>query len=204
VRLAGLRPHCEACSGVGGRETIEIEHRFGDETQWDWFHRRAPWGGTTNVLLGTLSHSGHLRGVLSDRTDQPHLVEAMDGVIRRLGGSTRIWRTDRLATVIVPGTRDVQASFAPVAKHYGTIVEPCPPRRGNRKGVVEAAVRYACGRWRAHDVGNDVRNGPAEPRPILLHRPRSRGRICSGTAGGSGWSHRCSPWATEPSASGPR
>ena len=50
--------------------------------------------------------------------DQPHLIEAMDAVLRRLGGTTRIWRTDRLATVIVPGTRDVQASFAPVAKHY--------------------------------------------------------------------------------------
>jgi hypothetical protein len=34
-----------------------------------------------------------------------------------------------------------------VAKHYGAIVEPCPPRRGNRKGVVEAAVKFACGRW---------------------------------------------------------
>jgi transposase len=147
VRLAGLRPHCEACAGVSGRETIEIEHPPGDETQWDWFERRAPWGGTANVLLGTLSHSGRVRGVLAERTDQPHLVEAMDGVLRRLGGSTRIWRTDRLATVIVPGTRDVQASFAPVAKHYGAIVEPCPPRRGNRKGVVEAAVRFACGRW---------------------------------------------------------
>jgi transposase len=147
IRLAGLRPHCEACSGVSGRETIEIEHAPGEETQWDWFERRAPWGGTANILLGTLSHSGRFRGVLSQRTDQPHLVEAMDGVLRRLGGSTRIWRTDRLATVIVPGTGDVQASFAPVAKHYGAIVEPCPPRRGNRKGVVEAAVRYACGRW---------------------------------------------------------
>jgi transposase len=147
VRLAGLRPHCEACSGVRGRETIEIEHPPGEEAQWDWFHRRAPWGGTANILLGTLSHSGRFRGVLADRTDQPHLIEAMDGVLRRLGGSTRIWRTDRLATVIVPGTRDVQVSFAPVAKHYGAIVEPCPPRRGNRKGVVEAAVRFACGRW---------------------------------------------------------
>ena len=58
-----------------------------------------------------------------------------------------MWRVDRLATVIVPGTRDVQPSFAPVAKHYGAIVEPCPPRRGNRKGSVESAVRYTCGRW---------------------------------------------------------
>src|SRR6266566_4693068 len=29
IRLAGLRPHCEACAGVKGRETIEIEHPAG-------------------------------------------------------------------------------------------------------------------------------------------------------------------------------
>jgi transposase len=148
VRKAGLRPHCEACAGVRGRETIEIQHPPGEEIQWDWFERRrAPWGGTAYILLGTLSHSGRVRGVLAESMDQAHLVEAMDAVLRRLGGTARVWRTDRLATVIVPGSRDVQPSFAPVAKHYGAIVRPCPPRRGNRKGVVEAAVRYLCGRW---------------------------------------------------------
>ena len=55
IRLAGLRPHCEACAGVKGRDTIEIEHPPGEEIQWDWFERRnAPWGGTAYVLLGTL------------------------------------------------------------------------------------------------------------------------------------------------------
>jgi transposase len=39
--------------------------------------------------------------------------------------------------VIRPGTKDVQTTFAPMAKHYGAVVEPCPPRRGNRKGAVE-------------------------------------------------------------------
>jgi transposase len=148
LRLAKLRPQCEACAGVGGREYTEIEHAPGDETQWDWFERRhAPWGETAYVLLGSLSASGRTRGVLAASMDQPHLIEAVDGVLRRLGGTTRVWRTDRLATVIVPGTRKVQATFAPVAKHYGAIVEACPPRRGNRKGVVESAVRFACGRW---------------------------------------------------------
>jgi len=148
VRRAGLRPHCEPCAGVRGRLTIEIEHPPGEEIQWDWFERRgAPWGGTAYVLLGTLPHSSRVRGVLAESMDQPHLVEAMDGVLRRLGGTARDWRTDRLATVIVPGSRDVQPSFAPVAKHYGAVVRPCPPRRGNRKGAVEASVRYLCGRW---------------------------------------------------------
>ena len=66
--------------------------------------------------------------------------------MRRLGGTAREWRTDRLATVIVPGTADVQASFAPVAKHYGAIVDPCPPRRGTAKGP-SSAGEVLCGRW---------------------------------------------------------
>jgi transposase len=148
VRAAGLRPHCEACHGVKGRDTIEIDHPPGEEIQWDWFERRnAPWGATAYVLLGTLPHSGRIRGVLAEKMDQAHLIEAMDAVLRRLGGTAHVWRTDRLATVIVPGTRDVQASFAPVAKHYEAIVEPCPPRRGNRKGSVESSVRFCSGRW---------------------------------------------------------
>lgn len=148
IRVAGLRPHCEACSGVTGRDTIDIPHPPGAEIQWDWFERRrAPWGGVGYVLLGTLPHSGRSRGVIASAMDQAHLVEAMDGVLHRLGGTARHWRVDRMATVIVPGTADVQASFAPVAKHYGAIVVPCPPRRGNRKGSVEAGVRFATGRW---------------------------------------------------------
>jgi len=85
------------------------------------------------VLLGTLSHSSRVRGVLAPSLDQAHLVEAMDAVLRRLGGTARDWRTDRLATVIVPGTADVQPSFAPVARHYGVTIRPCPPRRGTAK-----------------------------------------------------------------------
>jgi transposase len=148
IRSRGLRPHCEACQGVKGRDTIEIAHPAGEEIQWDWFERRrAPWGSTAYVLLGTLPHSGRIRGVFSEQMDQAHLIEAMDKVMRRLGGTAHVWRTDRLTTVITPGTRDVQPSFAPVAKHYGAIVEPCPPRRGNRKGSVESSVRFTSGRW---------------------------------------------------------
>jgi transposase len=176
LRLTGLRPHCEACAGVSGRDTIEIAHPPGEEMQWDWFERRnAPWGGTCYVLLGTLPHSSRVRGVIAESLDQPHLVEAIDQVLRRHGGTPRVWRTDRLATVIVPGSRDVQPSFAPVARYYGVAVEPCPPRRGNRKGAVESSVRYVCGRWwrtmtaatpeQAQASLDTFCTGPADARP---------------------------------------
>ena len=63
LRRAGLRPHCEPCAGVSGRPTIEIDHPAGAEMQWDWFERRkAPWGGTADVLLGTRSLADELGG----------------------------------------------------------------------------------------------------------------------------------------------
>lgn len=131
-----------------GRDHADIEHPAGEEIQWDWFERRrAPWGGTAYVLLGPLAHSGRVRGQLCESMDQPHLIEAMDSIMRKLGGTARVWRVDRMATVVDPSTGDIQASFAPVAKHYGATIAPCPPRRGNRKGVVESAVRFVSGRW---------------------------------------------------------
>src|SRR5664280_638803 len=71
IRTKGLRPHCEACRGVVGRDTIEIDHPPGEEIQWDWFERRrAPWGGTAYVLLGTLPCSSRTRGG-AGRVDGP-------------------------------------------------------------------------------------------------------------------------------------
>ena len=58
-----------------------------------------------------------------------------------------MWRFDRMATVCDPGSGRVTASFAGVAKHYGVSVAICPPRRGNRKGVVEKVNHTAAQRW---------------------------------------------------------
>jgi hypothetical protein len=81
--------------------------------------------------------------------DSPHLIDGLDRVTRALGGCTIAWRFDRMATVINPESGRVQASFSAVAKHYGVAVRPCPPRRGNRKGVVEKANHVAAQRfWR--------------------------------------------------------
>lgn len=150
LRERNLRPRCEACEGVKGRATVDIEHPPGAEIQWDWVELGVcPWDPTEEVflLVGSLSYSSKTRGWLSYGTDQPHLIEGIDAVLRRLGGTAKTWRTDRMATVINPATDRLQASFAPVAKHYGVTVVPCPPRRGNRKGVVEKNIDFLTQRW---------------------------------------------------------
>jgi len=148
VRARGLRPHCEPCSASNGRAHVDIPHPSGEEIQWDWLELpAAPWGAPVYVLVGSLSHSGRFRAWLSESMDQAHLVVGLDEVLRRLGGTARDWRVDRMATVIRPGTNEVQASFVPVAKHYGVNVVPCPPRHGNRKGVVEKNNDFITQRW---------------------------------------------------------
>ena len=148
VRERDLRPHCEPCQSSTGRATVEIEHPAGEEIQWDWLElTETPWGQKAYVLVGALSHSSRCRGWFSESDDQAHLVEGMNEILRRHGGTPPIWRVDRMATVIKPGTADVQRSFVPVAKHYGATVAPCPPRHGNRKGVVEKAIHYITQGW---------------------------------------------------------
>jgi transposase len=152
IRTHGVRPHCEPCAASKGRDAAIISHPAGEETQWDWVELPDPpvsWGvgGQAHLLVGSLAHSGQWRAVLAESEDFPHLIEALDRVTRKLGGLTRRWRFDRMATVCSPSSGTVSAAFAQAAKHYAVAVDLCPPRHGNRKGVVEKANHSAAQRW---------------------------------------------------------
>ncbi len=152
LRAHRLRPHCEPCSASTGRDHTVIEHPPGEEVQWDWVELPDPpaaWqaGPHAHLLVGALSSSGRWRAVLAETEQHAHLVEALHAVSGRLGGLPRAWRFDRMATVANPNTGRVTASFAAVAKHYAVQVALCPPRHGNRKGVVEKANHSAAQRW---------------------------------------------------------
>ena len=140
LRLAGLRPHCEACAGVTGRDTIEIDHPPGEEIQWDWFERRqAPWGGTAYVLLGTLPHSSRVRGVIAESLDQPHLIEAIDG------GAAPPWRH-------AAGLAHRPAGHGDRARHPRRAAQLRAGGQALRRGrgAVPAAARQPQGRGRVH------------------------------------------------------
>ncbi|APE12768.1 helix-turn-helix domain-containing protein (plasmid) [Rhodococcus pyridinivorans] len=152
IRQRKLRPVCQACACATDRPNAVIDHPAGAETQWDWVELPNPpaswgWGKTAYLLVGSLAHSGRWRGVLAPAMTQPHLIDGLDRICRKLGGLTHTWRFDRMSTVCYPDSGKVTASFAGVAKYYGVLVAICPPRSGNRKGVVEKSNHTAAQRW---------------------------------------------------------
>ena len=65
IRELGLRPVCECCKAGAVKLTVGLEHEPGEELQLDWLElSETPWGAKAYVLVGALSHSGQLRGVL--------------------------------------------------------------------------------------------------------------------------------------------
>ena len=103
IRQRGLRPTCEACALVTERANAVIEHPPGEETQWDWVELPNPpdewgWGSTAFLLVGSLAHSGKWRGYLAPDMTRPQVIAGIDRITRRLGGVTKSWRFDRMAT----------------------------------------------------------------------------------------------------------
>ncbi|MFN8205254.1 MAG: IS21 family transposase [Solirubrobacteraceae bacterium] len=151
LRRLQLRPTCQVCEHRRGDSvTVEIDHPAGEEIQWDWLElapEDVPWGEPAFVLVGALSHSGRFRAVVCEQMTFGHLAEAMHQVLVALGGTPRVWRTDRMATIVIPGTDRLTVDAAQAAKHYGVEIAVCPPRRAQRKGVVEAAIKYLTRSW---------------------------------------------------------
>ena len=200
IRERELRPVCEECRSSTERPNAIIEHPPGAETQWDWLdlpdppqswewgRRRICWSGRWRIRAS--GAAGCRRARISRTWSRPG------------PGVPSPWRGDRYVAVrpdghgLRPGSGRVTASFAAVAKHYGVSVAICPPRRGNRKGVVEKANHTAAQRW-WRTLPDDVtrRAGPSRCRPVrgaarrhpdARHRRRQvhrRRRRASRTAG---------------------
>jgi transposase len=149
LRRLQLRPLCLVCQQRRGRApTVEIDHPAGEEIQWDWLELYdTPWGEPAFVLVGALSHSGRFRAVFCEQMTFGHLAGALHEILTGLGGTPHVWRVDRMATAVVPGTDRLNPQFAQMAKHYGADVAVCPAHRPQRKGVVEAAIKFIGQRW---------------------------------------------------------
>jgi transposase len=149
LRATGLRPVCLVCQQRrGNAPTTEIDHPAGEEIQWDWLELpNTPWEQPAYLLVGALSHSGRFRAVFCEQMTLGHLAGAAHEILLGLGGTSLVWRVDRMATAVIPDTDRLNPQFAQLAKHYGVDVAICPAYRPQRKGVVEAAIKFIGGRW---------------------------------------------------------
>ncbi|KJK56705.1 Mu transposase domain-containing protein [Saccharothrix sp. ST-888] len=167
LRRHRVRPPCELCRPDRHRGDGSARHRSDEAVRFEWLRLPDPpahWGYEEHALLLTASLPGrdHWRGVVAESADFPELLEAVDQLLRRMGGTTGRWQFDRTPAVCCPTTGRVTPAFAEAARYYGAEVDirPAdrsdPPGRSARSGwsarsgredEAEEAGRRAVRRW---------------------------------------------------------
>ena len=113
LRRLGLRPVCEVCKRGGHRLTVELAHEPGRSCNWiGSSSRRRPGANRAMCLSGrSPTRVGSAPSSAGARTSA-RLAGALDELLRRFGGSARSWRTDRMASVVEPGSGRLRAEAA--------------------------------------------------------------------------------------------
>lgn len=142
LRTHLTRPACGCCRPGTDRPVCGTV----EDVQFDWVQLPAPpveWdcGARAYVLVGSLTRSGRWRAGLAAADDLPHYVEAVDQVLRRLGGTGARWLFDRTPPVCSPAGK-VAATFHEIATYYGASIAirpqtgPSVPAARARRAVV--------------------------------------------------------------------
>ncbi|MGW2253179.1 Mu transposase domain-containing protein [Kitasatospora sp. NPDC001660] len=136
------RPRCGLCHPGRASPTRGTT----EDVQFDWVQLPAPpvewdYGRQAYLLMGSLTRSGRWRAALTDANDLPHCVEAVDQVLRRLGGTGERWLFDRTPPVCSPAGK-VTAAFHEIAIYYAASIAirprtgPSVPATRARRSIV--------------------------------------------------------------------
>jgi hypothetical protein len=153
LRKHDLRPLCPTCNRRAGVPVPSTEPRTKESlfiTVLRLLDPPAQWGfgRCAYLTVGRLAVSGRWRAVLTDSEGFPYMVEAIDEVLRRLGGTGARWILDPSVLVDSRTSGRNLREFAQVAEHYGTSIEAAPPRT-ERGGVLsEEDLRQIMCAWR--------------------------------------------------------
>ncbi len=174
LRRLGLRPVCEVCKRGGHALTVELTHEPGEELQLDWLKLgETPWGEPAHVLVGALSHSGRIRALFSEGESFAELAAALKGTLRRFGGTARCWRTDRMATVVEPGSGRLRAGGGrarqALRRHGGGLSAAAGAAQGCRRGGDPLPAALLVAQRRGGDAGTGA---PSMPYPAELRVER--------------------------------
>ncbi|MEY9842070.1 hypothetical protein ABH941_007353 [Streptacidiphilus sp. EB103A] len=152
LRKHQVRPLCALCCRNLSKDGAPAPHPAREEVRFAWLKLPDPparwgYGSCARLLVGALASTGRWRAVLTDDSeDFPQLVEAIDQVLRRLGGTARIWRFDQPLAVFSQSTGKVKRAFAQVAEFYGVGIG-FPPWQGSRHVMSEEDLRSVSQNW---------------------------------------------------------
>ncbi|WBP87809.1 Mu transposase domain-containing protein [Kitasatospora cathayae] len=155
LRRHRARPSCRQCQDLAAAASGRpVPEPGGGTIEFDWLRLPEPrsawgYGNRAGLLVGSLTEPGADAGrgigrwsvALAEDQELPHLVEAVDLVLRRLGGTAGSWRFGRMPTVWCPRADRVTPEFRQVAGHYGVRVEcrlPADQRSYTRRTLDEA------------------------------------------------------------------
>ncbi|WP_371493829.1 IS21 family transposase [Kitasatospora sp. NBC_00374] len=160
LRRHQVRPSCTDCQGDTDGDGTAVPHPAGGEVRFAWLRLPDPparWGcgGDAHVLVGSLTRSGRCGAVLAENEEFPQLVEAVDLVLRRLGGTANVWRFDRTPAVCSPATGRVAPALARVARYYKAGIR-WPSCQCGRSGTAVDDLRISAQHW-WRTVGRDTR-----------------------------------------------
>ncbi|MFF9642828.1 Mu transposase domain-containing protein [Kitasatospora aureofaciens] len=173
LRRHQARPRCRQCHDLAVAASGQSDPVPAEGTvEFDWLRLPDPppswgYGHRAGLLVGSLPgpgpgaaagcRIGRWAVALAEDQELPHLVEAVDTVLRRLGGTAGCWRFGRTPTVWCQRTDRVTPEFRQVAEHYGVRVEcrlPTDYRSSIRRALDEAIRSW----WRGLPDDTSLRN----------------------------------------------
>ncbi|MFI6843989.1 Mu transposase domain-containing protein [Kitasatospora sp. NPDC050467] len=151
LRQHQLRPRCPHCRRIARDHSTVPPRPASEEVRFDWLTLPgAPthWGngGRAHLLVGSLARTGRWRAVMAENQEFPQVVEAMDQLLRRLGGTGTRWRFHRTPAACCPETGRVTPAFSKVAKYYHVAIA-CPPCWEDRDGGPDEGLRATTHHW---------------------------------------------------------
>jgi hypothetical protein len=151
LRRHRLRPPCSRCHGDPVAEAVPLSRSAREEVRFAWLRLPDPparWrcGSHVHLLVGALARTGRWCGALTDSEEFPQLAEAVDRVLRRLGGTGGVWRFDRSLAAYSPSTGKVARAVAQLAEHYGVAIG-LPPAQDDRGVLPDTELRSLAHDW---------------------------------------------------------
>jgi len=172
--LSAIKRRCAALRRTRGVQpddvTMPVETDPGDVAQVDFGYVGKLYDPDQGVLrkawvfVMTLGHSRHMAARIVFDQKVETWIRLHVECFEELGGTPKTLVPDNLKAAVIRAAFGVDdetslnRSYRELARHYGFVVDPTPPRSPEKKGKVENAVRYVKSNYFKAHAPEDIRD----------------------------------------------